>query len=348
MNRRFSGDAAGSPEVVTALREPTASRLNMNMHSITFSYTELAMKIQHLILLLAMVGLLGFTFSVDAADEATTAQKILDTAGVKGGFVVHLGCGDGKLTSALKASDSYQVQGLTRDADRVQTARETIRAATTYGPVAVDRLSGDRLPYVDNLVNLIVASDSSDIAQEEMLRVLAPRGVLLTKNGDGWAKKVKPVPKEIDDWSHYLQDATGNAVAEDTVVGPPRHLQWIGSPRWSRHHDRMASMSALTTQGGRMFYIMDEGSRISIQLPADWKLIARDAFNGVVLWKRDIPKWQSHLWPLKSGPTNLARRLVSVDDRVYVTLGIEARCRKSTRPPARPFETSKQVTALKR
>ena len=31
-----------------------------------------------------------------------------------------------------------------------------------------------------------------------------------------------------------------------------------------------------------------------------------------------------HLWPLKSGPTLLARRLVASKDRVYVTLGINA------------------------
>ncbi len=69
---------------------------------------------------------------------------------------------------------------------------------------------------------------------------------------------------------------------------------------------------------------MDEGSRISIQLPPKWKLIARDAFNGTVLWKRDISEWQNHLWPLKSGPTQLSRRLVSTDKVVYTTLDINA------------------------
>lgn len=82
----------------------------------------------------------------------------------------------------------------------------------------------------------------------------------------------------------------------------------------------MASMSALVSSNGRMFYIMDEGSRISVQLPSKWKLIARDAFNGTVLWKRDITEWQNHLWPLKSGPTQLTRELVSADKEIYTTL----------------------------
>ena len=119
-----------------------------------------------------------------------------------------------------------------------------------------------------------------------------------------------------------IRDRSGNAVARDKVVGPPRRMQWAGSPRWSRHHDRMASMSALVSGGGRIFYIMDEGSRVSIQLPSDWQLVARDAFNGAILWKKPITKWHSQLWPLKSGPSQLARRLVVDGERLFVTRSI--------------------------
>ncbi|MHC4745381.1 MAG: outer membrane protein assembly factor BamB family protein, partial [Planctomycetota bacterium] len=37
-----------------------------------------------------------------------------------------------------------------------------------------------------------------------------------------------------------------------------------------------------------------------------------------------IEKWHTHLWPLKSGPAQLPRRLVAIGDRVYVTIGIDA------------------------
>ncbi|MCH7726006.1 MAG: PQQ-binding-like beta-propeller repeat protein, partial [Planctomycetes bacterium] len=157
----------------------------------------------------------------------------------------------------------------------------------------------------------------------EIKRVLVPNGVAYIKTNGEWTKILKPRPDNIDDWTHFLHDASGNAVAKDEVVGPPRHLQWLGSPRWSRHHDRMASMSAMVSANGRIFYIMDEGSRVSIQLPSNWMLVARDAFNGTVLWKKPISKWHSHLWPLKSGPTQLARRLVAVGDKVFVTLAID-------------------------
>lgn len=259
------------------------------------------------------------------ADATSQAQALLADAGVTGGFVVHLGAGDGVLTAALRQNETIQVHGLEADSDKVNEARTHIRAAGLYGDVSVVQFDDSQLPYVDNLVNLLVAEAPGKVPQQELLRVLVPNGTALMKGSDGeWQKIVKPRPDNIDEWSHYLHDASGNSVAHDDVVGPPRHLQWVGSPRWSRHHDRMASMSALVSTGGRMFYIMDEGSRISIQLPPKWKIIARDAFNGSILWKRDMGDWQSHLWPLKSGPTQLSRRLVSEDDTVFVTLGIDA------------------------
>jgi outer membrane protein assembly factor BamB len=69
---------------------------------------------------------------------------------------------------------------------------------------------------------------------------------------------------------------------------------------------------------------MDEASHVSILIPAKWALIARDAFNGTILWKRPIDKWFTHLWPLKSGPAQLPRRLVTDGDHVYATLSLDA------------------------
>jgi outer membrane protein assembly factor BamB len=256
--------------------------------------------------------------------ERKQAVQILDASGVKGGLIVHVGCGNEKLTAALHANESYIVHGLDADARNIEKAREHIQSLNLYGKVSVDRLRGYRLPYIDNLVNLIVSEDLDKIPMNEVMRVLAPNGVAYVKKGDTWTKTIKPWPKEIDEWTHYLHDASGNAVSRDLVVGPPRRLQWVGNPRWARHHDHMASMSALVSTGGRIFYIMDEGPKASIQLPPKWFLIARDAFNGVILWKRPISSWNTHRWPLKSGPAQLPRRLVAVADRVYVTLGLDA------------------------
>ncbi|MEM7144632.1 MAG: PQQ-binding-like beta-propeller repeat protein [Verrucomicrobiota bacterium] len=277
------------------------------------------MKIQALVTTLAVLAPLAAL-----AAPADNAQEILDTTGIQGGLILHLGSGDGELTAALRANDAIQVQGLDTDPKNVQAARKTISEKNLYGDVSVDLLMDDRLPYIDNLLNLVVSENPGDISDEEILRVLTPKGIAYIKRDGEWTLTEKPRPDGMDEWTHFMHDPSGNAVAHDDIVGPPRHAQWLGTPRWSRHHDRMASMSALVTGGGRMFYIMDEGSRTSILLPPKWTLIARDAFNGAILWRQPIESWHSHLWPLKSGPTSLARRLITTGDRVYVTLGLYA------------------------
>jgi len=258
----------------------------------------------------------------DADASDALAARILAETGVRGGLIVHLGCGDGRLTAALHAGDGYLVHGLDSDDDQVAKARAHIQSLGVYGPVSVAQFDGKHLPYIDNLANLIVAEDCYDVPSGELMRVLAPLGVAYTKTGDGWTKTVKPWPDEIDEWTHFMHGPDNNAVADDTVVDSPRRLQWNGGPKWTRSHEKMSGMNAMVSAAGRLFYVMDEGPSCSVQLPPEWKLVARDAFNGVVLWRREIPLWHTHLWPLKAGPATIPRRLVAVGDKVYVTLGL--------------------------
>ena len=270
------------------------------------------------------VALAALAASTSDRPRDESAAEILDGAGIKGGLVVQIGCGDGRLTAALRANDSYLVHGLDTDTQSVNAARAYLCARGENGKVSVDRFDGRRLPYIDGLVNLVVGEDLGEVPMDEVTRVLCPGGVAYLKQGDEWIKTTKPWPQEIDEWTHWCHDATGNAVAHDTVVGPPRRMQWTGGPKWARHHDHMASLSAMVSAGGRIFYIMDEGPKASIQLPPRWVLAARDAFNGTILWKREIDTWYNHLFPLKSGPALLPRRLVAAGDRLYVTVGIDA------------------------
>ncbi|NQT87501.1 PQQ-binding-like beta-propeller repeat protein, partial [bacterium] len=250
-----------------------------------------------------------------AAEEQ--AERILEAAGVRGGLVVHLGCGDGTLTAALRTSDSYLVHGLDTSAENVRQAREHIRAKGQYGKVSVDTFDGKHLPYADNLVNLLVADGLGGVTMDEVLRALAPLGVAYV----GGEKTVKPWPEDIDEWTHFLHGADNNAVAKDTVVGPAKRYQWISGPKYARSHDHLNSLSAMVSARGRVFTIIDEAPVASVAFKPEWRLVARDAFSGVLLWKRSVEPWEGHFRPFRTGPTALARRLVADRDRVYVTLG---------------------------
>jgi outer membrane protein assembly factor BamB len=272
------------------------------------------------------------------AAEITDASKILQKTGVKGGLIVHLNCGDGKLTAALHAGDSYLVHGLDADAENIAKARKHISQAALQGRVSVARFGGTALPYADNLVQLLVAENPGKVPMAEVMRVLSPLGVAYIKKDNRWGKTLKPWPKNIDQWTHHLHDAGGNAVANDRVVGPPRRLQWTAGPLWARSHGYTPSVSAMVSAAGRLFYICDETlTGAGPDAVSKWRLVARDAFSGVLLWKVPVPVWGSAQFsgtPDIGGgagsvgrftmPPNLGKRLVAFGDKVYVTLGPRA------------------------
>jgi outer membrane protein assembly factor BamB len=257
------------------------------------------------------------------------AEQILKACNVKGGLIVHIGCGDGILTAALRDNNRYLVHGLERSESRVAQARNYIRTLGVYGDVSIEQLKGNRLPYVDNLVSLVVSEQRPKVSMKEVMRVLAPNGVAYIKIGKTWNKTVKPWPKEIDEWTHFLHDASNNAVAKDTQVGPPRRLKWVCGPLWSRSHEFTSSLCAMVSAKGRVFYVFDEGlTGVTTQsLPERWMLIGRDAFNGLLLWKRPLTQWRGDVWKsrsLRGIPMTIPRCLVAEGERVFVTLGYKA------------------------
>jgi len=270
-----------------------------------------------------------------AENPSATAREILQATGVQGGLVVHLGCGDGTLTAALRASEAYLVHGLARDPAQVEKARETVAAKGLYGSVSVDRFDGKRLPYIDNLVNLLVAEDLGGAGMDEVRRVLVPSGVAYIKGQGGWTKTVKPRPADIDEWTHWLHGPDNNAVSSDTRVGISRSVQWHMPPRWTRHHNLPAGFNALVAGGGRIYYMVDTAPR-AVYGPGKWVLVARDAFNGLELWRRPIRDWNISAWGAKerfggrigrfhgAPDYQTPRRIVAAADRVFVTPGFHS------------------------
>ena len=241
----------------------------------------------------------GISVSWMGAGKAdNTAVDVLAATGIQGGLIVHLGCGEGRLTAELRASDRYLVHGLDADPANVDAARQHLASRGLLGPVSVDGLSGPNLPYADNLVNLLVSKELGGVPMAEVMRVLVPGGVAYIRNSGEWKKTIKQRPGDLDDWTHWLYDATGNAVAKDRVVGPPRRFQWA----WRAHfgHDITTPFQAsarMVSSGGRIFTIVDEGPPgMAGTTPDKWFLTARDAFNGIELWRKRMSNWGWQEW----------------------------------------------------
>jgi outer membrane protein assembly factor BamB len=256
---------------------------------------------------------------------AARAAEVPDTKSFKGGLIVHIGCGDGKLTAAMGAGDRRLVHGLDTNAVNVAKARQTVMDAGLYGKVTIDLLAGDKLPYIDNLVNCIIADELGKIPMDEVMRVLSPYGTAWI----GGRKTVKPWPEDMDEWNHWLHGPDNNAVSTDTRVGISRKLQWTMPPAWGRHHNLLPSLCAMVSSKGRIFCIIDEAPIAVKGSVARWALVARDAFNGLVLWRKPIPNWGWKKWSAIQvggtmrfkGPDQLFRRIVAVGDRVFYTPG---------------------------
>jgi len=262
----------------------------------------------------------GLASSILAADDA---KQIFDQSHTTGGLVVLVGSGDGALAADIAAArDSLIVQTLDHDAAVVTQARVKFRESAAAARLSAEVWKRNDLPHAESLVNLLLLDEGAQVSKEEAMRVLAPGGTVMRKKDSKWTMETKPNAPKTVEWTHYQYDAANNPVGEDKASGQPRRFQWAGTPLWSLAHESMASLNAMVSANGRVFYIMDEGARASVQLSSDWQLTARDAYNGVVLWKKPLKQWLTRFWPWKSGPAQMPRKLIAIGDRVYAPLDI--------------------------
>ncbi|MFP4058438.1 MAG: PQQ-binding-like beta-propeller repeat protein [Candidatus Brocadiia bacterium] len=222
---------------------------------------------------------------------ALEASEVRRATGVEAGLAVHLGTTDGRLEAGLAEGGRMLVHGLAPDRASRDRARATLQARGLYGLASVETLASfAALPYADNLVDLLVADldvlGAAAPPQEEVRRVLAPRGVAFLKQGGTWSAHVEPVPEAMDEWTHWDYGPAGNPVSRDALVRPTTSLRWYAGPTTT---DNAADKVGLRLVGGRVFYpLRDYGYRHLVRRGTRRHLVARNAFNGVLLWKRPI------------------------------------------------------------
>jgi outer membrane protein assembly factor BamB len=294
--------------------------------------------------------------------RADTPDGLIAASGIKGGLVVVVGNLQEPALEELVPGPSFLVQGLLRDESAAVDLRTRIHAAGRGDRVAVRTWDGKRLPYIDKLVNvLVMASGDSALAVGEIERVLAPNGVVMTREKstvlpasfevrssapEGWRMASKPWPEGMGEWNHWLHGPDNTGVTTDEISEFPRELQWHQIPLWLKSHELIPALSAVVSAQGRVFYIIDECAETAASvaaMPEKWKLVAVDGFNGIELWSKPIKEWGTQYWMPEipenkrpypfvtrslggrsSEPPGVLRRLVAVDNKVFVTLGLFA------------------------
>ncbi len=265
------------------------------------------------------------------------ARGDIPDGAVKGaqGLVVHAGATSADLAAAVTDGRGCLVHVLADDEETIKNIRTELLEGGLHGRVTVSRWDGTSLPYVDDLVNVLVIEKPGSPADAEVMRVLVPNGTAHIRSGGSWKRVTKPRPGDIDEWTHWLHGPDNNAVSADRRVGISRSLQWHMPPRWSRHHNLPAGFNALVSGGGRIYYLVDRAPN-AVYGPGAWDLVARDAFNGLELWRRKIPDLHMKAWGADTryggrvgrfhgAPDyQLPRRLVVAGDRLLATLGFHA------------------------
>jgi outer membrane protein assembly factor BamB len=213
--------------------------------------------------------------------------------GLHGGLIVQLGASDTDAAAELSLNGRYLIHVMDLDADRTRSAQSQLRNDGHYGLTWAEHAGdSDRLPYAENVVNLIVVRDYC-VPAEELSRVLTPGGSIVVMNPEllnesqlqsaGFEDVAvvesnliakNPWPDAMDGWTHPRHAADGNAVSQDTLVGPPERVRWIAAAT--------SEVEGMVTAGGRNFY---------------GGILSRDSFNGLRLWHRNLKK---------GGPENTA------------------------------------------
>lgn len=251
-------------------------------------------------------------------DDALTAtyreaaQTALRTAGVQKGYCLVLGAGTGRLAYEIARRSQFQVVGIEPDGEQVALARQLLKKAGLYGTrIAIHQGPLDKLPYQSWWANLIVsdqalARGALPGSGAEAYRVLRPSGgtiVLMTPKGssvgdafESWGRQAIPgwkvsttrsgetlatarrgAPSGAGQWSHFYADPGNTACSGDQMRLGPVEIQWFGRPGPRRMPDRHDKNLGPVYHDGRLF------------VAGDNYLAAVDAYNGTMLWERDVP-----------------------------------------------------------
>ncbi|MEI6232947.1 MAG: PQQ-binding-like beta-propeller repeat protein [Planctomycetota bacterium] len=202
--------------------------------------------------------------------EEPPAEAVWNAVGIRHGLVVHVGAMEGAFAEAIAKNEQLLVQALALDAATETQLRLRFVKAGIHGQATAARVGADgSLPLADQVASIVLADldAAKTLKREELLRVLRPLGKAYFKSDGKWAAVDKPRSKEVDNWPQYFHDAAMSDVSSDIIAGPARGLQWQVGPQ-DTHSDGVRVIDDLV---------------IGHDAEGLW---ARDAFNGLPLWRR--------------------------------------------------------------
>lgn len=256
------------------------------------------------------------------------AKSILDSTGVREGYCLVWGAGDGQLVRELAEQSRLRIIAFDPDAEKVQRLREELVETGLYGSrvaAHVGRTNTFSLPpYFASLA--VIQDELPDNAIAEVFETLRPYGGVMCLGVR--TRGLTPVgsPKRVGDyelivregplpgsanWTHEHADASNTRVSKDKLVKLPLGVLWFGGP---------SNEAVLPRHGhGPQPQVID--GRLIIE-GADM-LRCMDIYTGRILWETSLPGVGAFYdnTAHQPGANSAGTNYISMSDGIYVAYG---------------------------
>lgn len=253
--------------------------------------------------------------SIQAGDE-DVARHLIRRANMDRGLCAVVGDGGHAIELVKQSGLLVHVRTAKSNAANALRARAQ-REGLTIQRLVAEHGKLNPLPYATNTVDVLLldADRLKQVVIGEVMRVLRPEGVALvgrsnpevktiefvkqigdwaksvpvkdvegSKEAGMWARIVKPPQKGADEWSHWEKSPDNNPVSTDSIIKAPYMTQFMATPYY-------IGMPAITTAaGGRTFLAIGHIAHHQREWNMLNRLIARNGYNGTVLWERKLPE----------------------------------------------------------
>lgn len=264
------------------------------------------------------------------------ARTVLAAAGVRSGYGVVLGAGDGTLLEGLARGSDLSIVAVDPDGARVSALRGRLADSGLYGG-RVSVLAGDpaRFPFPPYLASLVVCTGVAPMDRafaERLFSILRPYGGVAclprgaaspgdlmawlpdsaaSYSGDHLLLARPGPPPGAGDWTHEHADASNTRVSADRAVRAPLGILWFGG----------SSNEGILPRHGHGPQPQAVEGRLFIQGPDLMR--AMDLYTGRVLWEARLPGVGSPYNNVlhQPGANATGSNFVSAPDGIYVANG---------------------------
>ncbi|TKG96340.1 hypothetical protein EYV94_03535 [Puteibacter caeruleilacunae] len=246
-----------------------------------------------------------FTSALNHSENIAWARKVKSYMPREKGIVLLPNSGKGDRVFALTHECDYYVIGIEDDERQVEMSRVHLDEAGIYGGrTTIFQGAIGALNFSDYLVNVVILDQKTDLhslegACSEISRILSPsggrlligadvpektvnqlhdkyfKGYALFNGGDYWIIEREALPGS-GEWTHLYANESNTVSTGDQYASDKVKPLWFGQPGPRDMSDRHHRAPAPLFKNGILYIPKDDG------------VLAADAYNGTLLWDKDI------------------------------------------------------------